>query len=320
LADELVEAQVEWPVSSWLNILWYDPTVMATPPDDLPTLHHFDDLDIVIARSGWSGDESMVAFKAGPYLGHTAIQRHDRDLGGGHVHPDANHVVVFGHGEWQIRDDGYGSKYTAQHNTLLIDGAGQLGEGGMWFDGAAVQRVKAAPSVTKIVATPHLDHIVGDATRAYPPASGLQRYVRHLLYVKPDVLIVVDDIQLDQPRPLELRFFPEGQDARRQANGAYLVPGRQSWLCVQPLTAGDAVLDAMPVPIVALDGSVTDRLSFRIRTVQARWRHAIALSWSGSQAPVPLVAFDEADTIWWFRIGNRALTFDWPSGTVALGE
>jgi hypothetical protein len=148
----------------WLNLVWYGPTVPATPPDELPTLHHFDDMDIVSARSDWSGEESPVVFKCGPFIGHKAVQEFSYDPGGDHVHPDANHFVLFGAGEWLPRDDGYRAKWTGQHNTLLIDGRGQLGEGHQWFAGAVPLAAKSRPRILKAASSASWDHIVDDAT------------------------------------------------------------------------------------------------------------------------------------------------------------
>jgi hypothetical protein len=164
LAQEVDTANVDSPEARWLNLIWFDPTVKMTPPNDLPTLHHFNDMDIVSARSDWSGAESLVIFKCGPYIGHKAVKEFDYDPGGGHVHPDANHFVVFANGEWLIRDDGYRAKWTGQHNTLLIDGKGQLGEGQMWFNGRELLNYKALPRVIKAESNPEIDHITGDAT------------------------------------------------------------------------------------------------------------------------------------------------------------
>ena len=180
LAQQCDDANVVSPGAAWLNLIWYDPAVPAKPPTDLPTLHHFDDMGIVSARSDWSGKESLVVLKCGPFLGHEAVQDFSYDPGGGHVHPDANHFVVFGAGEWLLRDDGYRSKWTGQHNTLLIDGRGQLGEGERWFQGSQPLAVKARPRVIRAESTPTLDHIVSDATEAYPAELGLERFERHL--------------------------------------------------------------------------------------------------------------------------------------------
>ena len=209
LADQVDRAGVASAEAGWLNLLWFDPGVLAVPPDRLPTLRHFADMGIVSARSGWSGTEALVVFKCGPFLGHQATERFSYDPGGGHVHPDANHFVIFGAGEWLLRDDGYQSKRTGQHNTLLVGGHGQMGEGKQWFDGAELLASKAQPTILQVQATPLLDQWTGDATAAYAPELGLKKFVRHVLFVKPDTLIVADEILANREVDLELRFHPE---------------------------------------------------------------------------------------------------------------
>ena len=184
LADEYHDGRAQWygreaadagvcrDVSSWLNLLWYNPQVAPTPPAALPTLHHFDDLGIVSARSDWGGDESLVVFKCGPFIGHKAINAFAYDPGGSHVHPDANHFVLFGGGQWLLRDDGYRPKMTASHNTLMIDGLGQLGEGKHWFDAAAPLAAKSEPWVTETTTAPTIDRIDRRRHRCLPRGGG----------------------------------------------------------------------------------------------------------------------------------------------------
>ena len=172
LAAETDAAGVASPEASWLNLLWYDPTVAAHSPRDLPTLHHFEDMGIVSARSDWSGDESLVVFKCGPFLGHHAVSQFAYDPGGGHVHPDANHFVLFGAGAWLIRDDGYRPKWTGQHNTLLIDGRGQMGEGAQWFRGDEPLAHKARPTIALVRSTDAFDHMTGRCHRRVCPRTG----------------------------------------------------------------------------------------------------------------------------------------------------
>ena len=167
--------------------------------------------------------------------------------GGGHVHPDANHFVLFGSGQWLIRDDGYQPKSTGQHNTLLVNGHGQLGEGAEWFDAGQALAVKARPRVLRAVSTPAMDQITSDAAEAYPRNLGLRRFVRHLIFVKPDVLIVADDILLDKEAPLELRFHPE-QEAVRDGN-VFLAKGKRATLRLEPLAAEGVQIAAGPMPL-----------------------------------------------------------------------
>jgi hypothetical protein len=180
LAGEVRRAGVTNSSSQWLDLLWYDPSIAPQSPAALPALRHFDDLGIVSARSGWTGDESLVVFKCGPPAGHFATDRLASDLGLGHVHPDVNHFVIFGCGEWLLRNDGYAWKDTAQHNTLIVDGKGQVGEGAAGFNtgGANASSIKVHPRVIAARSSEVLDRISGDAAAMYPATAGLKRYVR----------------------------------------------------------------------------------------------------------------------------------------------
>src|SRR5690606_29404468 len=51
--------------ATW-NMLWYDPSVETKSPTDLLTAHHYDNLDIVIMRTGWSNADAVVSHACGP--------------------------------------------------------------------------------------------------------------------------------------------------------------------------------------------------------------------------------------------------------------
>ena len=311
LAQEIDDTNVAAGGAPWLNLVWFDPTVSAQPPTDLPTLRHFDDMGLVSARSDWSGDESLVVFKCGPFIGHHAVQEFSYDPGGGHVHPDANHFVLFGAGEWLIRDDGYRAKWTGQHNTLLVDGQGQLGEGKMWFDGSQALRLKSRPRVLRADSTAEFDHIVGDATEAYPRTLGLRRCVRHLLFLKPDVLIVGDDITLDEPHDLELRFHPESHSKVRDGQ-AFLFPTKRSTLRLDPLTPDHVALSAEDVAAADRHGGKTDKLfAVRLSARTNAWRNVVALSWSDTGKQPKKVSLESKGDVWEFFVGGRSVKLDW---------
>lgn len=319
LAREIDVANVDSPSARWLNLLWYDPTVEATPPTDLPTLRHFADMDIVSARTDWSGDESLVVFKCGPCIGHEAIDAFYYDPGSGHSHPDANHFLIFGNGEWLIRDDGYREKWTGHHNTLLIDGDGQFGEGAMWFRGIEQLSVKAHPRIIRAESTPEMDIITGDATEVYPMTLGLTRYVRHLLFIKPGTVIVLDDIALDEPRNLELRFHPEQQEAT-QNGAAFLTRTANAALRIDPLTADDATVNAGMVAGSGRAGAPFSMYTIQLQKRAAAWRNATAFTWStGNEDPVEVSMEVDGDA-WVFHAGDRTVSFDWASGEVALEQ
>ncbi|MGI6418898.1 MAG: DUF4962 domain-containing protein [Thermoguttaceae bacterium] len=317
LADQVDRADIAAPGASWLNLVWYDPAVNPAPPDDLPTLRHFDDLGIVSARTGWSGAESLAVLKCGPFLGHKAVEEFFYDPGGGHVHPDANHFVLFGAGEWLIRDDGYRAKWTGQHNTLLVDGRGQLGEGKQWFDGSRPLAVKSRPRILRAASTPALDHIVGEAAAAYPADLAIESYRRHLLFLKPDVVIVADEIRTTTTRELELRFHPESQDCRREGE-AYVCAGKAATLRIEPLTAEAVHVEAAPLEVEGRQGEKGQTM-FTVRLIRkaGAWRNAVAFSWSGSESPPRQVTFESKGSAAVFTCGRRQVTLDWATGEAA---
>jgi len=317
LAQQVDQADVDVPGARWLNLLWYDPSVQAVSPQDLPTLHHFEDMGIVSARTGWDGRENLVVFKCGPFIGHEAIGKFSYDPGGGHVHPDAGHFTVFADGQWLIRDDGYGDKWTDQHNALVIDGAGQLGEGRTWFNGTECLAVKARPRIIQASSSAGLDHIAGDVAAAYPKRLGLERFVRHLLFVKPDVLIVIDDIVVDRSRDLELRLHTESSDCRPD-EGAYLVTGRQAVLRVDLLTPDGVERSTASLPVRGSHANGGELFTIRFARHDVRWRNAIALSWAPAGAEVKRIGLAKDADAWTFSIAGRTLVFDWAAGQAVL--
>ncbi|MEK7399228.1 MAG: heparinase II/III family protein, partial [Candidatus Poribacteria bacterium] len=280
LAQQVDDADVDSPEARWLNLIWFDPKVQAKLPDSRPTMYHFDDMDIVSMRSDWSGDESLAVFKCGPFIGHEAVQEFDYDPGGGHVHPDSNHFVLFGCGEWLIRDDGYRAKWTGQHNTLLVNNTGQLGEGQMWFNGSEPLKLKALPKIIQAISTSDLDHITGDATEAYPRDIGLKHYIRHLLFLKPNnVLIVVDDVELDNDSEMELRFHPEYNQVSNNGD-AIIIQGKEAFLRLELLTSEGVNVSVGDISGKGRHGENDfSMFTINLKTTKKIWRNAVAFSW-----------------------------------------
>jgi hypothetical protein len=299
LGLELEKAHVTSPAAIFLNLIWFDPNQKATPPGDLPTLRHFEDLGIVSARSDWSGKESLVVFKSGPPAGHDEVKRGDtRDPGFGHVHPDANHFVIFGNGQWIIQDDGYRWKETGQHNTLLVDGFGQKGEHQMWFRPKPPLPLEGEPSILAAESNPKFDFIAGDATGAYESEAGLRRYVRRLIFWKPATLLVIDDIETDRERNLELRLHPVETAKVR----------------VDDLTPDGVTSDKGVIEGKDRDGKPFPQHTVRMTTHAAKWRHVTAISWPEQGAEPPGVKMKKDGDVLIFSSGGREVKFSWGAG------
>ena len=202
-------------ISTFLNFAWFDPEIAAEPPDGLPTTHHFADKDAVIMRSGWDGDESMAIFKCGPHAGHHALENYPQCIGGGHMHPDAGAIMVYAHGDYLLCDSGYTRKFTAYRNTIVVNDIGQTGEpdgDGDWFECTELRREQRAPRLLRVDIGEDMDYLIGDVAPAYELEAGLQQFLRHVLYLKPDCWVVVDELVCKEPSTFDLYFHSHGAE------------------------------------------------------------------------------------------------------------
>lgn len=206
LADESARAQINGDASSYFNLFYHDETVAPRKPDDLPTMHHFKDKDVVFLRSGWDEQASVLAIKCGPSAGYHAARHYRQNVSGGHMHPDAGHVVLHACGDWLLIDDGYTQKATSYQNTLLVNGIGQTGEGAAWFEDLEMRRGKPEGKILRAQSGAAIDDVIADAAPAYKPEARLRKFLRHLLYLKPDVWVLIDEVEAQADSTFELRF------------------------------------------------------------------------------------------------------------------
>jgi len=182
----------------WMMLLGYDPTVAPADPAGFPTFARFEEIDQVMMRSSWTDERAtLVGFKCGPFMGRTRSAGAVFDYGTGHQHTDAGSFQIFAQGEFLAIDPLYtGYKLSADHNTMLFKGRGQLGEQA-GFGSIEALRFGHHPQLVDARSEAAYDLVVGDVTRAYHPALGVKRFLRHLLFVKPDIVLVADEVALD---------------------------------------------------------------------------------------------------------------------------
>ena len=165
----------------------------------------------------------------------------------------------------------------------------------------------------RAVSTPGVDQITGDATEAYPKDLGLRRFIRYLVFVKPDVLLVADDILLEKPLPLELRFHPEQQAER--LGRAFVAKGTKAVLRIEPLGTDDVQVSGESLPLPGRHGAKQSSLfAIRLATQRAAWRNAVALSWCPAEQEPTKVVLHVENQRWSFVIGKRKLALDWDTG------
>lgn len=312
LADTLSGNGVVEPAAPWLALLWKDASVAPVPPDSQATVHYFTNLGMVGARSDWSGDESLVLFKSGNPVGDHVFRTHRESIHRGeyfHHHREAAHFVLFGGGQWLIRNPGYGLRDTRVHNTLLVDGHGQLGDPripGPW----PLDETARFPRIVSIKATPQVDRITGDAAAAYPPEAGLRSYQRELIFIKPDVLVVVDRVSAADGRRLQLNFLPESSPVR-QPDGSFLCAGTSADLRIELLQPDGADISIRTMSVKTRNRRPAAPLHILSVGKQAgAWTNVTAFSWSPAGQGPCRVFLGEKDGQRVLRVGEFAVPLD----------
>lgn len=180
----------------------------------MPVFRHFTNMDLVVSRTDFDGDEPLLVFKCGAPLGKCVMNEQQLPLANGnlgHVHPDANHFVVYANGEYILKNNGYVRRITKYHNTLLVDGVGEWGDMGTYFNPWPIDALKN-PTITAAQSAENVDYIVGDASNAYPNEVQLKKFIRKWLYIKDaDMLVVYDSIASALTHSYSLLFFPESE-------------------------------------------------------------------------------------------------------------
>jgi hypothetical protein len=212
LAMGMAELLSPGPETTCWNLLWLDETVKGSAPTEtLPLGRYYPDIETAFARTAWTDDATSVAFVSRPLGGHKWADLCAKfSLGGtGHNHPEQNHFVLFGRGEVLAVDPGYTyEKRTRNHNTVLVDGQGQYGDGQMW-PGPTPGRSRITQCVTKGDVT----IVTGDASSAYPRELGLTRFERTLVLAGRDIVVVCDRLAAEQPRTFSWLLHHYGKTA-----------------------------------------------------------------------------------------------------------
>ncbi|GAB7087768.1 DUF4962 domain-containing protein [Marinifilum fragile] len=102
--------------------IWKDGSVPAVDLNTLPNWRFFEDAGMYVWRSSWKNDASYFTIKSGQHYQ-------------GHGHPDDGQFMLHRAGVPYIIDMGYSNpKYTHEHNVLLVNGEGQVGDGDVWCE------------------------------------------------------------------------------------------------------------------------------------------------------------------------------------------
>lgn len=219
------------------EFLWYDPLIEPRDPSDLPLTRHFSDWGVVIMRSGWGKDDTFLSFKSGAPGGRFGFEQvRDRvpgagSLGAGHDDPDQNSFTFAGSGEYLATDNGfyYHPKLTRSQNTILVNDKGQIGEGRAALDQNHPEFWNGSGRIVSFETTDLVTYVMGDATKSYPSDLRLSQFLRRMLYVRPGIVLMVDNLAATEPvrftwilRNHKGRFGREGRNVKSTVGGSSL--------------------------------------------------------------------------------------------------
>ncbi|MBN1670108.1 MAG: heparinase II/III family protein [Kiritimatiellae bacterium] len=194
--------------AAWYDILWHDPAVPETPPDDMPLARAFEGYGMAVLRTGWyEPDATVVTFRCGDFFG-------------GHDHYDQNSFTIYRKGHLAIDSGGYDRWYsthwlnyysrTVAHNTVTIfdpaeDHTGNFGKAANDGGQICLRFRKGAgetepQTIAQFLRSPEYDtgdivvleqapgyaRVLGDATRAYSPHK-LKSLTRELVLLHPTI-------------------------------------------------------------------------------------------------------------------------------------
>jgi hypothetical protein len=201
-----------------------DPELTATPPDDLPTCVAYGGCGVGVMRSSLTDPEPLLmGLKAGRARGTVYDDPHCQF--------DLNSVLLEAFGSPLLADPGYGHRWdsttvshldpthytnaTPPHNTVLVDGAGQLYEHNPI---AHLQNLSPADDV---------DYLVSRVEQGYGPK--VRKFDRHAYMIAGEFWVLVDEVELAGPGALTWNFhavkeatLEPGSPARIANGGAEL--------------------------------------------------------------------------------------------------
>jgi heparin/heparan-sulfate lyase len=174
-------------------------------PDEMPLARHFENLGLIIMRSGFTYDDTYALFTAG-------------GLTGQHKHYDALHFTIY-HKGFLALDSGTRASHlnhllhyysqTVAHNSLLILQPGEPPSPywGLAFAvdiGSGGQHRKLGSKVTAFETNDDFAYIAADATECYIHGSAklpekAQLVSRQFVYLRPHHFIIFDKVRSTRP-------------------------------------------------------------------------------------------------------------------------
>jgi hypothetical protein len=261
--------------------------------------------DLVVSRDGWAREGGVVALRSGGP--------------GNHEHADRNSVIFKAHGERLFNDpfragypytvERWKLRLTESHTAVLINGKGHI-----YNDGHEGTNASAAFShVTAFRTGPGWMTVTSDATDAYQLVNDDVALVeRTLVFIKPDVLLILDRVEMrSMPATVESRFQVYNDDGRGSCTAAadgFGIVRPLATLQAAVLTAGGHRISAGALALSPKEGLFP---VVEVATLPAR-SHAILTVCTAAPAGAAhgAIALSTRDGVWRAQGSHRGAAID----------
>lgn len=156
-------------------------------PGDLPQARAFRDIGVVSMHTALAetARDLVIGFRASPYGAtnhmHACQNSFNLHFGGRRLFANSGYYIAYGDPHFR----GW-YKHTRGHNSVLIDGKGQVfGAAGCGW-------------IARYLHGRQISYCLGDASRAYGDA-GLTTFRRHLALLRPSTVVIYDELAADHP-------------------------------------------------------------------------------------------------------------------------
>lgn len=275
IANELEHPLAQWfgdrafeqsSPSIW-DLLYYNPSVIPAPPDNLSTCRLFKGAHVASFRSNWREDAAFLILKGG-------------SNSWSHAHLDLNSIFIDAYGERLVVDPGpgqYSLDYftsiepevsTSWHNTIVVDGADQRQPPRYRMSFDLEEGGDAYCRLSDFISNEHIAMVRGDATTAY--GDYLERFHRDVVYLKPDCFVIYDDLRMLEARTRRHFQWLLHSEAPMVDNedGTMEIRGEKAKLIIHPILPVDFDYK-FPPPRVS---EKSDK-EFQCLSLRPRWHH-----------------------------------------------
>ncbi len=275
---------------------FYDPTVPAKPPTDIPQGHLFPGIGLACMHSDLASPDRNVymLLRSSPY-GSVS-----------HSHASQNAFAIGAYGEALAISSGYyqlyGSPHHAQwtwetraHNSILVDGEGQV-----------KRSPRSRGHIVEFDDQPEYCYTVGDATEAY--GGRLEKFLRRVLFIRPDTFVICDELESAGESTYQWLLHARNEMQLDQQAQSVVISSGDARLTTQILHPAGLQFSQMEGFPVAPEREAPDQFHFTAETTQpapAVTFYSVLSAWEeGSGERVPQAGLIEGE-------GGAAVELRW---------